>query len=294
MALVELYRVTGDDRYLAQARRQIDLRGRGLLGQGRFGAGYWQDREPVRTAAHVTGHAVRQLYLDCGAVDVAVETGDADLLSAVVRRWDDMRATQTYLTGALGSRHRDEAFGSPYELPPDRAYAETCATIASVMLAWRLLLATGKETFADAIERAMLGGVLSGLSLTGTEFYYMNPLQRRPAVPPDRVAGRRPWYPCACCPPNLMRTLSSMEQLVATTDDSGLQVHQYLTGRIETSTRGEPLVIELGDRLPLGRTRRDDHRADPERTLVAGVADPGLVHDRPAPCRRRGPAGHAA
>ena len=101
----------------------------------------------------MAGHAVRQLYLDAGAVDVAVETGDQALLDAVIRRWTDMVATRTYLTGGLGSRHRDEAFGDPFELPPDRAYAETCAAIASVMLAWRLLLATGEPRFADHIER---------------------------------------------------------------------------------------------------------------------------------------------
>ncbi len=177
-------------------------------------------------------------------MDVGVETDDSELLDAAIRRWDDMRANRTYLTGALGSRHRDEAFGPPFELPPDRAYAETCATIASVMLAWRLLLATGEERFADAIERAMLGGVLSGMSLGGTEFFYMNPLQRRPASAPDQAAGRRSWYPCACCPPNLMRTLSSMEQLVATVDGSGLQVHQYIEGRIEATVHGEPVAID--------------------------------------------------
>ena len=190
--LVELYRITGDARHLALARHQLEQRGRGLLGQGRFGAAYWQDREPVRVAAGVTGHSVRQLYLDCGRRGRRrSRRTTTELLDAAIRRWDDMRANRTYLTGALGSRHRDEAFGPPFELPPDRAYAETCATIASVMLAWRLLLATGEERFADAIERAMLGGVLSGMSLSGTEFFYMNPLQRRPAVPPEHAAGRR-------------------------------------------------------------------------------------------------------
>ena len=122
---------------------------------------------------------MRQLYLDAGAVDVAVETGDQALLDAVIRRWTDMVATRAYVTGGLGSRHRDEAFGDPFELPPDRAYAETCAAIASVMLGWRLLLATGEARFADQIERTAFNGVLSGLSLDGTHFFYMNPLQRR-------------------------------------------------------------------------------------------------------------------
>ncbi|MDQ7907505.1 glycoside hydrolase family 127 protein [Phytohabitans sp. ZYX-F-186] len=236
MALVELTRVTGERRYLDLAARLLDLRGRGLLGAERFGAAYWQDHATVRQAATVAGHAVRQLYLDCGAVDVAVELGDEELLAAVRRRWDDLIRTRTYLTGGMGSRHRDEAFGDPFELPPDRAYAETCAAIASVMLAWRLLLATGDVSYGDAIERAMFNGVLSGISLGGTSFFYTNPLQRRTSrtYEPPGHSERAPWYPCACCPPNLMRLLSSWERYQATSDGTGVRLHQYATSEIST------------------------------------------------------------
>jgi hypothetical protein len=133
----------------------------------------------------------------------------------------------------MGSRHRDEAFGDPYELPPDRAYAETCAAIASVMLAWRLLLATGDVSYADAMERTMFNGVLPGISQTGTRFFYTNPLQRRTHRAPGGNGERRPWYPCACCPPNLMRMLSSWQQYLATHDDSGIQLHQYASAEIQ-------------------------------------------------------------
>jgi DUF1680 family protein len=240
MALVELTRVTGDPRYLALAARMLDLRGKGLLGPGRFGAAYWQDHQPVRDALTVAGHAVRQLYLDCGAVDVAVELGDESLLAAVERRWHDLVRTRTYLTGGMGSRHRDESFGDPFELPPDRAYAETCAAIASVLLGWRLLLATGEAGYADAVERAVYNGVLSGISLTGTRFFYVNPLQRRThhAYEPPGHGERASWYPCACCPPNLMRLLSSWEQYVATSDDSGIQLHQYATSEVQAGVAG--------------------------------------------------------
>ncbi|WP_336217106.1 glycoside hydrolase family 127 protein [Nonomuraea sp. LPB2021202275-12-8] len=224
MALVELARVTGEERHLALAARML-----GLIGHGHFGAQYWQDHEPVHEAATVAGHAVRQLYLDCGAVDVAVELGDEALLTAVRRRWSELTRSRTYLTGGTGSRHRDEAFGDPYELPPDRAYAETCAAIASVMLAWRLLLATGEWEYADAIERAMYNGVLSGISLSGEEFFYTNPLQRRThhTAEPGGHSGRAPWHACACCPPNLMRLFSSWHHYLATSDEGGIQIHQY-------------------------------------------------------------------
>ncbi|GIH07009.1 hypothetical protein Rhe02_50760 [Rhizocola hellebori] len=251
MALVELTRVTGDKRYLRLAERMLSLRGHGLIGPGRFGPEYWQDHEPVNVAQTVAGHAVRQLYLDCGAVDVAVESGDRELLAAVRRRWSDLMATKTYLTGGMGSRHRDEAFGDAYELPPDRAYTETCAAIASVMLAWRLLLATGDSGYADAIERAMFNGVLSGISLTGDEFFYTNPLQRRThraGRPGD--AERAPWYACACCPPNLMRLLSSWHQFLATSDAAGVQIHQYANATIRADLAVGTVELEVQTGYP--------------------------------------------
>jgi DUF1680 family protein len=246
-ALVELYRLTGAERYLELARRFVDARGRGILGPGRFGPAYWQDHDLVRAAPSVAGHAVRQLYLDCGAVDVAVESGDRELLDAVVRRWDDMVATRTYLTGAVGSRHRGESFGEQYELPPDRAYAETCAAIASVMLAWRLLLATGESRFADLIERTAFNAVLPGLAFEGSHFFYTNPLQRRTGggalSAGAETVEREPWFGCACCPPNLMRLLSGLEQQLATVDEHGVQIHQYAAASIGVADRGIGLVL---------------------------------------------------
>ena len=247
MALVELYRATGRRSHLDLARRMVELRGHGLLGADRFGAAYWQDHLPVRDAVAVAGHAVRQLYLDCGAVDLAMELGDDGLLAAVLDRWEDMTATRTYITGALGSHHKDETFGDPFELPPDRAYAETCAAIASIMLAWRLLLATGRSAFADTIERTIYNAVLPAVAADGRSFFYVNPLQRRTAhlatAPGD--ADRAPWFPCSCCPPNIMRTLASWSQYLATTDGRGIQLHQYATGELEAQVAGGPVRLAV-------------------------------------------------
>jgi DUF1680 family protein len=240
MALVELYRTTGERRYLLLASRLIEARGHGLLGDGRFGAAYWQDHATVREATEVAGHAVRQLYLDSGAVDVAVELGDDELLDAVHRRWRDMFATRTYITGGVGSRYTNEAFGDPYELPPDRAYAETCGAISSVMLAWRLGLATGDPDCFDLVERTIFNGVLPGVALDGRAFFYVNTLQarsRRAAAQGHETAHSRraPWFPCACCPPNLMRTLASWPHYLATTDDAGIHLQQYAAAEIEAA-----------------------------------------------------------
>lgn len=247
MALVELFRETGEQRYLDQAKLFVDRRGYGVLGENGDGGRYYQDDVPVRSARSFAGHAVRALYLACGAVDVAVETGDDELLTAVVGQWERTVATRTYLTGGMGSRHSHEDFGDDYELPPERAYAETCAGIASVMLSWRLLLATGEARFADLAERTLYNVVAAAPSLDGKAFYYANPLQVREAgsVPdpsvPSRRAGtglRAPWFECSCCPTNIARTIATLGGYLATVDDSGLQLQQYAAGEIAAELPG--------------------------------------------------------
>jgi DUF1680 family protein len=254
MALVELYRTTGEERHLSLAATLIERRGRGLLRPDRFGPEYWQDHESVRSAREPAGHAVRQLYLDSGAVDLAVETDDAELLAAVIRRWEVMVASRTYLTGGLGARQRDEAFGDAYELPPDVAYAETCAAIASVMLAWRLLLATGEQRYADLIERTSLNGLLSGLGLDGMSYFYANPLHVRRAdgegTRGPTSTRRRPWYPCACCPPNLMRFLATYPDLVASVDPAGVAIHQFVPATIDVDAAFGHVRLELRTEYP--------------------------------------------
>jgi uncharacterized protein len=279
MALVELFRTTGERRYLELARRLIEARGRGVLGAGRFGSAYWQDHLPVREAPTVAGHAVRQLYLDCGAVDVATELGDRDLLEAVRRRWLDMVATRSYVTGGLGSRHEDESFGDPFELPPDRAYAETCAAVASVMLAWRLLLATGDPDCADVIERAVYNAVLPGVSLDGERFFYVNALQRRSrrAAAEPAEGERASWFPCACCPPNLMRLLSSWEQYLSTADDDGIRIWQYTSGELGAEVAGEHVRLKVETDYPWDGEIEVTVLHAPERPFELSLRIPGWV-----------------
>lgn len=242
-ALVELARLTGEQRYLDQAALFIDRRGRGTLGDGEFGRAYHQDDLPVRKATVLRGHAVRALYLAAGAVDVAVETGDEDLLAAVVRQWETTVARRTYLTGGMGSHHRDESFGDDFVLPPDRAYSETCAGVASVMLSWRLLLATGEPRFADLAERTLFNVIATSPAEDGRSFFYSNTLHRRrrstvPAVdaqmPRAESSLRAPWFAVSCCPTNVARTLALLPGYLATTDDHGLQLHQYADAEITT------------------------------------------------------------
>ncbi|MEV7232045.1 beta-L-arabinofuranosidase domain-containing protein [Polymorphospora sp. NPDC051019] len=240
-ALVEFARTTGDDRYLAQAALFVDRRGHGRLSDIEFGREYFQDEIPVRRATVLRGHAVRANYLAAGAVDIAVELKDAALLDAVRDQWRSTVARRTYVTGGQGSRHQDEAFGGDWVLPPDRAYSETCAGIGSVMFAWRLLLADGDPRYADLIERTLFNVVSTSPSADGRSFFYTNTLHRRElGTEPDadrpslRAAAslRAPWFEVSCCPTNVARTLASLTSYVATADDEGLQLHQYVPGTV--------------------------------------------------------------
>jgi len=245
MALVELYRETGERRHLDLASFLLDQRGCNRIGPNRHDSlAAFQDRVPVREATGVEGHAVRALYLTTGAADVYLETGDAALLQTLTRQWDDMVEGKLYLTGGVGARHLAESFGHPYELPSDLAYSETCGAIASLMWSWRMLLATGHARYADLIERTLYNAILAGVSLSGERYFYVNPLASNGEVEHLHRGGplRKPWHLVACCPPNVMRLLASLGHYVATRDGSGLQVHQYAAGRLQTS--GIRLTIE--------------------------------------------------
>ena len=246
-ALVELYRQTGERAYLDLAVQLVNVRGFGVLEpKGHFDSVYYQDATPVRQQSTVVGHAVRALYLLAGVVDVYLETGEQALLDSALRQWDSMTATKLYLTGAVGSRFDGESFGDHYELPPDLVYGETCATIASIMVAWRLLLATGESRFADAMERALYNLVAASTSTERDAFFYNNPAQRRTARPAAaaharqqraEAPGTRPaWFECACCPPNIMRTVASLGGYVATYSGTGIQINQYLPATVAAGT----------------------------------------------------------
>ncbi|WP_330263185.1 glycoside hydrolase family 127 protein [Streptomyces griseorubiginosus] len=269
-ALVELARATGEQRYLDQAALFVDRRGRGTLADGEFGRAYYQDDIPIRQATVLRGHAVRALYLAAGAVDVAVETGDEQLLAAVVRQWEATVARRTYLTGGMGSHHRDESFGDDFVLPPDRAYSETCAAVASVMLSWRLLLATGEPRFADLAERTLLNVVATSPAEDGRSFFYANTLHRRrrgtvpapDAESPRAESGlRAPWFAVSCCPTNVARTLALLPTYLATTDDGGVQLHQYADAEISVGAVGLSVRTDYpsGGTVTVRVTRAPDH-----------------------------------
>lgn len=294
VALAELGRALAEPRYTEQARLFVERRGHGrLTPPPLLGPAYFQDDQPVREADVWRGHAVRALYLAAGAVDVAVDTEDADLLAAVHRQWDRTVARRTYLTGGMGSRHQDEGFGEDWELPADRAYCETCAGVASVMVSWRLYLATGDPRYADLIERTMYNVVATSPRTDGRAFFYANPLHQRTAAEPvatgadqrvnPRAEGalRAPWFEVSCCPTNVARILASWTTYCAAVDDgdgSGgtVELLQHVAGRLRVDLAdGATAVLEVRTRYP------EDGRVEVE--VLPGT-------DRPVPLRLRVPA----
>ena len=288
VGLAELSRVTGEQRYLRQAELFIQRRGHHVLPEPEWGRAYFQDDLPIREATVQRGHTVRANYLAAGAVDVAVETGDADLLATLRRVWDRTVARRTYLTGGQGSHFQDEAFGEDWELPSDRAYSETCASIASIMFSWRLLLATGGGSYADLIERTLFNVVATAVSREGDRFFYTNTLHRRaPGEMPDPDAAsprafsslRAPWFDVSCCPPNIARTLASLAGLVATVDDNGLQLQQFATCSIATSlVDGTPVALDVETAYPDSGTVTVHVRESAGRPWTLSLRVPSWAH----------------
>lgn len=214
MALVELYRETGEGRYLALATHFLEA------------------SESI-TRPEISGHVVRALYFMAGATDAYLETGQ--YWPTIEAQWRDLTAHKVYITGSIGARYTAEALGNAYELPNERAYAETCASVASIFWQWRLLLATGRAVYTDWLERTLYNGFLAGVSLSGAEYFYMNPLActgREETDPWYAWARKEPyqrqlWHDCTCCPPNAQRLLASLPGYFYTTSADGLWVHLY-------------------------------------------------------------------
>lgn len=282
VGLAELGRALGEPRYTEQARLFVERRGHGTLAPiALLSPAYFQDDVPVRDVDVWRGHAVRALYLAAGAVDVAVDTGDDELRAAVERQWARSVERRTYLTGGMGSRHQDEGFGDDWELPPDRAYCETCAGVASVMVSWRLLLATGEVRYADLIERTLYNVVATSPRTDGRAFFYANPLQQREpgadvrpdAVNPRAEGGvRAPWFDVSCCPTNVARTLASWQAYAAFVDEAPgeavVTLAQYATGdlRVALDDGGE-LALRITTGYPYDGQVRVEVTGGPERPV---------------------------
>lgn len=248
LALVELYRTTGDRRYLDLAGYFLNGDPRNLAAVRPADLVYLFTVEPFPERTRLEGHAVRAMYAVSGAADYYLETGDQKYRAALDKLWEDMVRRKMYITGGLGSRAQGEAFGDPYELPNKQAYTESCAAIGNVFWNWRLLQGTGDAKYTDVLERALYNGANSGLSLDGKLYCYRNPLDVS-GSPDDKI--RNAWYSTPCCPPNLERILASLPGYFYSTSKDGVWVHLFDNAAMKWKLEdGTPLKMSQQTRYP--------------------------------------------
>jgi DUF1680 family protein len=227
LALVKLYRVTGNIHYLNLSKFFLDARGkydkydRNSPDQFRNGA-YWQDHKPVIQQFEAVGHAVRAPYMYSAMADIAALKKDTNYLIAIDKIWNDVISKKMYITGGIGSTRQGEAFGNEYELPNSTAYCETCAAIANCMWNQRMFMLHGDSKYIDVLERSLYNGVLSGISLSGDRFFYPNPLEVN-----KQGQERSPWFDCSCCPSNLSRFIPSIPGYMYATDGKSIYVNLF-------------------------------------------------------------------
>ena len=246
LALMKLYHLTNNKKYLEEAAWFLDQRGHG------YGKGviwdqwkdpkYCQDQLPVREQKEITGHAVRAMYLYTGAADVAAVTGDAGYMQAMKTVWEDVVYRNMYLTGGIGSSGSNEGFSSDFDLPNENAYCETCASVGMVFWNQRMNMLTADARYIDVLERSLYNGALDGLSLSGDRFFYGNPLASAGAY------SRREWFGTACCPSNIARLVASLGNYIYATGNNGVWVNLFIgsSTKVKVANTGVQLQMQSG------------------------------------------------
>ncbi len=280
--LVKLFRITHNPKYLALAKYFLDLRGDStthkLYGE------YAQDDRPVVRQTEIVGHAVRAVYMYAGMTDIAALYKDSSYLNAVMTIWNNMIEKKMYLTGGIGAKHEGESLGKDYELPNLTAYGETCASIGDVYWNTRLFMLTGDAKYFDIIERTLYNGLISGISLDGKNFFYVNPLQSDGKFLFNSGAGtRQPWFDCSCCPTNLIRFIPSLPGLLYAVDNDTLYINLFASSKATVSLGNTHVRIDQRTGFPLNG--RVCVTVNPERSekLTLKFRIPGWAQNRVFP-----------
>jgi DUF1680 family protein len=278
LALVKMYRITGNQNLLRLATFFINERGNKPLyfdeefekrghdshfsylyppyGMYSLGQKYEQYHMPLREQKEFVGHAVRCMYMACGMVDVAVETDDQTLLDTCKTLFANMAARRLYITGGIGSTPSGEMFTCDYDLPNDMVYGETCASVGLIFFMQRMLLIEQDRKYSDVMERALFNTCLSGMSLDGKKFFYVNPLEVNPAISknnPDKkhvLAERPAWFGCACCPPNLARLITSLGEYIYSVKGRNIYMHLYMSNYVSLEVQNHPVVLDVQTEYP--------------------------------------------
>lgn len=287
LALVKLYHATGEQRYLRLSQYFIEERGRRPYYfdaeaqlRGEAPNDFWaktyeynQAHVPVRQQHEIVGHAVRAMYLFSAVADLARELEDESLYETCKHIWDHLCAKRLYITGGLGSSEGNEGFTADYDLPNSSAYAETCAAIGLVMWSQRLLQLDADHRYADVLEQALYNGVLSGISLDGTCFFYENPLES------DGTHHRHFWYKCACCPPNIARLLLSLGNYLYTVTETDILVHLYSQCSSTFTVSGQRITLHQHTDYPWDGTVVLEIECDAPLAFGLYVRIPGWCQD---------------
>ncbi len=280
MALARMYVLTGDKRYLDEAKYFLDMRGKTKRKNA-----YSQSHKPVTEQTEAVGHAVRAGYMYAGMADVAALTGDSSYIKAIDAICENIIGKKYYLTGGVGARHAGESFGANYELPNLTAYNETCAAISMVYLFQRMFLLKGESRYIDCLERTLYNGVISGMSVDGGRFFYPNPLASdgRYAFNADNNTTRQPWFGCACCPSNLSRFIPSLPGYVYAVRDNSLYVNLFAANTATMAVGGRDVTLTQETAYPWNGdiTIRIDRNRGKEFTMKVRI--PGWVRGQVVP-----------
>lgn len=280
MALARMYVLTGDKRYLDEAKFFLDMRGKTKRKNA-----YSQSHKPVTEQDEAVGHAVRAGYMYAGMADVAALTGDSAYIKAIDAICENIIGKKYYLTGGVGARHAGESFGANYELPNLTAYNETCAAISMVYLFQRMFLLKGESRYIDCLERTLYNGVISGMSVDGGRFFYPNPLASdgRYAFNADGNTTRQPWFGCACCPSNLSRFVPSLPGYVYAVSDNSLYVNLFAASTATMAVGGRDVTLTQETAYPWNGdiTIRIDRNRGKEFTMKVRI--PGWVRGQVVP-----------
>lgn len=272
MALAKLYLITGNKKYLNEAKFFLDERGHTSRGDE-----YSQAHKPVIEQDEAVGHAVRAAYMYSGMADVAALTGDTSYIHAVDRIWDNIVSKKYYITGGIGATSAGEAFGKNYELPNMSAYCETCAAIGNVYVNYRLFLLHGESKYYDVLERTLYNGLLSGVSLDGGSFFYPNPLESM------GQHQRQPWFGCACCPSNICRFIPSLPGYIYATKDDNVYVNLFLSNTTDLKIKGKAVTISQDTHYPWNGDINIGIKKNSADKFTLKIRIPGWVRNQVVP-----------
>lgn len=280
MALARLYVLTGEKKYLDQAKYFLDYRGKTHIRNV-----YSQSDKPVVDQKEAWGHAVRAGYMYAGMADVAALTQDSAYIKAIDRIWSNIVQKKYYLTGGVGARHAGEAFGADYELPNMTSYNETCAAIAQVYLNERMFLLHGESKYIDCLERTLYNGVISGMSMDGGRFFYPNPLSSDGVYKfnADGTTTRQPWFGCACCPSNLSRFIPSLPGYLYGVKDNNIYVNLFAANTSTILVNGKPVVLEETTQYPWDGDIQIKVKSTKAKNVSLLVRIPGWVKNQVVP-----------